>query len=168
LDDHSGSVAHAAADAAQELASLRARLDASAADDAAAFARVLAARRLPRETEDESRARANAVEAALKGATLVPLEVARASVRVAEILETLADLSRPGWLADAAGGTQLALTAVAAARYNVLANTARLGDEEFAAQQRARAGELLESAREISARVEETFLGSVMNGREAA
>lgn len=143
-----------AREALQELAELRARLAGAVEEDEAAFAEVLAVRRMPQGGDEDSRARAVAVESALKGAANVPLEVARDSCRVAEILETLAELGDPAWLSDAGVGAQLALAAVAGARYNVLVNVRELEDEEFAAEHAARADDLLERAREIAARVE--------------
>ena len=138
----------------QELTDLRARLVEAADEDAAAFAGVIGARRMPKGTDEERRARAQAVEEALKWAANVPLEVARHAVRVAELLETLAELGDPAWLSDAAAGAQLALAATVSARYNVLVNVREIEDEEFAAEHRARADDLTERAREIAARVE--------------
>ena len=145
----------------QTLTALHARLTEAVAEDAAAFARVLAARRLPRASEDERRARAHAVEEALKGAAIVPLEVASLAVQAGELLETLAELSEPAWLSDAASGAQLALAAATAARYNVLVNTAEIEDEEFVDEHRARAGDLLARARDIAARIEEMLLDAI-------
>jgi glutamate formiminotransferase / formiminotetrahydrofolate cyclodeaminase len=141
----------------QELTDLRARLAEAADEDAAAFAGVIGARRMPRASEEERQARARAVEESLKGAANVPLEVARHAVCVAELLETLAELGDPAWLSDAAAGAQLALAAAVSARYNVLVNVREIGDEEFAAEHRARADDLVERAREIAARVEASF-----------
>ncbi|MCA1628650.1 MAG: glutamate formimidoyltransferase, partial [Acidobacteria bacterium] len=104
-------LAREAQEALEELESLRARLAEAAEADAAAFARVLAARRLQSADEEERRLRANAVEAALKGATIVPLEVAKVSVQIGELIEALAELGDPGWLSDSAAGAQLALSA---------------------------------------------------------
>lgn len=150
-----------AREALQELGELRARLVDAADEDEAAFAEVLAARRMPRASDEERREREVAVEWALKGAANVPLEVARHGVRVAEILETLAELGDPAWLSDAGVGAQLALASVVGARYNVLVNVAEVEDEEFAAEHRARADDLLERAREIAARVEEMLTDSI-------
>jgi glutamate formiminotransferase/formiminotetrahydrofolate cyclodeaminase len=150
-----------AQEALQALADLRARLADAVDEDAAAFARVLAARRLPDGGEDERRRRARAVEEALKGAAVVPLEVARLGLQACELLETLAELGDEAWLSDAATGTQLARAAVASARYNVLVNAAAIEDEEFAAEHRARAEDLHARTREIAARVEAMFLDSL-------
>jgi glutamate formiminotransferase/formiminotetrahydrofolate cyclodeaminase len=141
-------------DALAELKPLRARLEVASGDDAASFKRVVEARRMPEENEDERLARSSEVEAALKGAATVPLEVAGIAVQVLELLETLAEIGNPNALSDAATGAQLSLAAVASARYNVLVNTALIEDEEFTLETRLRADDLLERAKEISARVE--------------
>lgn len=150
-----------ARDALQALNDLRARLAEAADADGASFAGVLGARRMPGRNDEERRARAHAVEEALKGATAVPLETASLAVQVGELLETLAELGEPAWLSDSATGAQLALAAVVAARYNVLVNAAEIEDEEFTGEHLARADDLLERAREIAARVEVMLLESI-------
>lgn len=148
-------------DALNDLKPLRARLEIAAKDDAASFAAVLDARRMPQATEDERLARASEIEAALKGAGSVPLEVAGVAVQVLELLETLAEIGNPNALSDAATGAQLALAAIASARYNVLVNTAEIEDEEFTQEHRSRADDLLERAREIASRIEAMFMDSI-------
>jgi glutamate formiminotransferase/formiminotetrahydrofolate cyclodeaminase len=148
-------------DVLMELTPLRARLARAAMEDAASFARVMEARRLPQATEDERRERANRLEGALKGAALVPLEVAGVAVQVLELLETLSEIGNPNALSDAATGAQLILAAATAARYNVLVNTADIEDEEFALEHRSRANDLLERAREITARIEASLMESI-------
>ena len=148
-------------DALAELKPLRARLEVAAHDDATSFGRVVEARRLPQTNVNEKLERLSEIEAALKGAATVPLEVAGVSVQVLELLETLAEIGNPNALSDAATGAQLALAAVASARYNVLVNTAEIEDEEFAMEHRSRADDLLERACEIAARVEAMLLDSI-------
>ena len=150
-----------ARDALQALETLRLRLSGAAEEDGASFAQVLAARRLPQKNEEERRARANAVEEALKGAASVPLEVASLAVQVGELLETLAELGEPAWLSDSATGAQLALASAVSARYNVLVNTSEIEDEEFAFEHVARVDDLLTRAREIAARVEAMLMESI-------
>ena len=150
-------------DALAELTPLRARLAQAATEDAASFERVMEARRLPQSTEVEKRERANKLEAVLKGAATIPLEVAGVAVQVLELLETLSEIGNPNALSDAATGAQLSLAAVASARYNVLVNIADIEDEEFAEEHRSRAGDLLERAREIAARIEASLIESIGN-----
>jgi formiminotetrahydrofolate cyclodeaminase len=148
-------------EALAELKPLRARLEVAVKDDAESFNHVMEARRLPQTTEEQKRARASEIEAALKGAASVPLEVANVAVQVLELLETLAEIGNPNALSDAATGAQLALSSVASARYNVLVNTAEIEDEEFTKEHRSRADDLLERAREIAARVEAMLMDSL-------
>jgi glutamate formiminotransferase/formiminotetrahydrofolate cyclodeaminase len=145
-------------DTLSELTPLRARLARAAVDDAASFERVMEARRLPHGSEDERLERANKLEEALKGAAIVPLEVAGVAVQVLELLETLAEIGNPNALSDAGVGAQLSLAAVASARYNVLVNVADIEDEEFAVEHRSRASDLLERAREIAFRIEAVLM----------
>ncbi|HEY1404744.1 MAG TPA: glutamate formimidoyltransferase, partial [Pyrinomonadaceae bacterium] len=139
-----------ARDALQALGNLRARHLEAADEDGASFAGVIGARRMPGRSDEERRARANAIEEALKGAAAVPLEVASLALQVGELLETLAELGEPAWLSDSATGAQLALAAVVSARYNVLVNASEIEDEEFTGEHLSRADDLLERAREIA------------------
>lgn len=148
-------------DVLAELTPLRARLQRAATEDAASFARVMEARRLPSGGEDERRERANRLEEALKGAALIPLEVAGVAVQVLELLETLSEIGNPNALSDAATGAQLILAAATSARYNVLVNITDIEDEEFAFEHRSRANDLLERAREITARIEASLMESI-------
>jgi glutamate formiminotransferase / formiminotetrahydrofolate cyclodeaminase len=148
-------------EALAELAPLRSSLRLAAMRDAESFERVVDARSLPRSTEDERALRASEIEAALKGAATVPLEIANLTVQVLELLETLAEIGNPVALSDAATGAQLALAAVASARYNVLVNTAEIEDEEFSREHRSRADDLMERARGSAARVEAMFMDSI-------
>ncbi len=148
-------------DVLMELTPLRTRLARAATEDAASFQRVMEARRLPQGEEDERRERANRLEEALKGAALIPLEVAGVAVQVLELLETLSEIGNPNALSDAATGAQLILAATTAARYNVLVNTADIEDEEFAFEHRSRASDLLERAREITTRIEVSLMESI-------
>lgn len=154
-------VAREVQDALDELTSSRSQLSEIAQFDAWSFEQVLKARRAPQRNPDEAATRAANLEAALKTATTVPLDVAAVSVQVLELLETLAKIGNTNALSDAATGAQLALASVASARYNVLVNAAAIVDEDFVREHRLRAEELLAQAREIAARVEILFLDSI-------
>lgn len=148
-------------DALALLTPLRARLNQAVAEDSASFERVMKARKLSQASDEERRERMSHIEEALKGAAIVPLEVAGVAVQVLELLEILGEIGNTNALSDAATGAQLSLAAVASARYNVLVNTAGIEDEEFALEHRSRADDLLERAREIAARIEALLLDSI-------
>ena len=148
-------------DALDLLTPLSERLNQLVSEDSASFKRVIRARRLPQDSDEARLERDSHIEEALKGAAIVPLEVAGVAVQVLELLETLAELGSSSALSDAATGAELSVAAVASARYNVLVNTAEIEDEEFTIEHRSRADDLLERAREIATRIETLLLDSI-------
>ena len=122
-----------------ELTSLMAR-------DAAAYGVVMDAYKLPKETDEQSAARARAIDEALVGAAEVPLETARASADVAELAEQAAASGNPNAVSDAGVAALLAQAACQGAVYNVRINVTALSDKSLgqpllrqAAEQLARA-----------------------------
>lgn len=148
-------------DALSLLSSLRVRLGEAVNEDVESFERVLKARKAEKSGGAEKRETAGRLEEALKGAALVPLEVAGIAVQVLELLETLAEIGNTNGLSDAATGAQVSLAAVAAARYNVFVNTSEIDDEEFVVEHRSRADDFLDRAREIASRVESLLMDSL-------
>lgn len=148
-------------DALDLLLPLRTRLNQLRTEDSASYKRVIRARRMPKDDEEKRLERNSHIEEALKGAAIVPLEVAGVAVQVLELIETLAENGSTNTLSDAATGAQLSVAAVVSARYNVLVNTAEIEDEEFTIEHRSRADDLLERAREIGARIEALLLDSI-------
>jgi glutamate formiminotransferase/formiminotetrahydrofolate cyclodeaminase len=114
--------------------------------DAAAFAAVLAAMRLPRA---DAAAREVAVRQATRRATQVPLDVLEKSAQAAVLASTAARLGTRAALSDAGVAALCAATAAESAYYNVLINLANLdpvGDADFVAQSRAAAKSALDSS----------------------
>jgi formiminotetrahydrofolate cyclodeaminase len=116
-----------------ELATLRSRLTALVDRDAASYDAVVAAYRLPKNTDDEKAARKSAVRDAMRGATEVPLETARAAARLVALGSRVADQGNPNARTDAAVAVDMARTAVAGAIQNVEINLEGLNDAAFAA-----------------------------------
>ncbi len=88
---------------------LRHRALALADEDAAAYRRVLAGYRLPRQPDPEGRQRV--IREALEGATAVPLEVARLAAEAAVLGGRLVALGNPNLQGDAVGAVLLAQAA---------------------------------------------------------
>ena len=101
------------------------------------------AQAMPRETEDESRAREEALQAALRASTVVPLRVAERSAELLELAVEAAELGNPYLISDAAVGAELAAAALASAELNVRLNLGGVEDAEFVRGSRER----LEEAR---------------------
>jgi formiminotetrahydrofolate cyclodeaminase len=91
-------------------------------EDAAAYQAVIAARRLPRETEGEKAARQQAVEAATSAATDVPLRTARACLAVLQQAVAAAEHGNPNARSDATSAAALAWAGLAGALENVRIN----------------------------------------------
>jgi glutamate formiminotransferase/formiminotetrahydrofolate cyclodeaminase len=115
-----------------EAETLRATLTASVAADCAAFTAVMQAYTLPRGSASEATTRANAIEQALHGATIVPLQVARDSARVLELAASVAEQGNRNAVSDAGTAANLAVAAVHSAAFNVCTNAAAVKDREVA------------------------------------
>ena len=126
----------------EEFAGLRARLQAAIDRDAASFEALLAAMRLPKATEEEKKARQDAVERATQVATEVPLEVAKAATAVLDALARLGPISTPAMASDVNTGTHLAVAAIRGALENVRINLDSIRDAAFQKEARARAEKL--------------------------
>jgi formiminotetrahydrofolate cyclodeaminase len=94
--------------------------------DSEAYAAVLAANRLPRQSDDERQSRRIAQAAALERAIEVPRSIARLAREIAGLDTTIAAHGNPRLLSDAAVSVVLAAAAAEAAAINVRVN---LGDE---------------------------------------
>jgi glutamate formiminotransferase/formiminotetrahydrofolate cyclodeaminase len=108
---------------------LRAQLRRLVDDDAAAYARVSAAYRLPK----GSPARRRAVDEALVGAVQTPLAMARGAARLIALAQEIAAIGNPNARSDAHVAVALARAAVAGAVENVRVNVASLSEPSVAA-----------------------------------
>ena len=141
---------------------LRTEATGLAAEDATAFTAVIAAYRLPRETEAESEARSARIQAALAGAADVPRRTALAASEVLDLAEQLTPIGNLNVIADAAAGAASARAALQTALVNIDANRAALSDPGLRAELDAAAAAItsdLERADAIVARVRERMAG---------
>lgn len=117
--------------------------------DSESYDAVVAAHRLPKGTPDEQAARAAAVQAALRGATEVPLDVMRACQAVVHEGTTVARHGNPAAASDVGVALELLVAALRGAAANVRANLDSVRDVGFASGARDEA-ERLERAMELS------------------
>jgi glutamate formiminotransferase/formiminotetrahydrofolate cyclodeaminase len=101
---------------------LRADLSRAVEEDASAFAGVLAAFKLPKDTPEHEAVRMAAIEEATLKAAEVPLENARRALTVMELCAQAAALGNLNAISDAAAGAALAKAALVSAGYNVRIN----------------------------------------------
>lgn len=138
----------------QEAGGLRREFETLAAEDMAAFDRVMDAYRLPKATEREKELRREAVQAALRQATEIPLEVARAGLQTAGLAERLAAIGRESVLSDAGVACYLGEAAVRSALVNVGVNARLLHDRHYVERTLREKERLAAEAAAVTERVE--------------
>ena len=113
--------------------------------DTRAFNDVMAAYRLPKATDEEKAARTGAIQAALRGATEIPLETLRACAEALTHGRPVADNGNPSAASDVGVAIGLLRAAAEGAAANVRINLVGLKDEAFKAATDAETTRLLAS-----------------------
>lgn len=103
-------------------------------EDTKAFNKIIAAFRLPKNTEQEVNDRKFAIEAATKEATRVPFRVMETAYNSMEVMLEMAETGLQNSLSDAGVGALCARTAVIGAYYNVRINAKDIKDKAFASK----------------------------------
>jgi len=109
----------------------RKKLTADIDRDSDAFDAVMAAFRLPKNTEEEKNKRKHAIQEALKTAALVPLEVAKSAYEIMKMAEKAVLNGNKNAVTDATVAAMMARTAVLSALYNVRINLSSIQDVDF-------------------------------------
>jgi glutamate formiminotransferase/formiminotetrahydrofolate cyclodeaminase len=130
---------------------LRRELTAAVVEDASAFSDVMAAMRMPKETEDEQQERAEAIQRATLHACEVPLGVACKAAEVIDLAVETAESGNINAISDAASSAAQAQAAVTGAGLNVRINAATLTDQAVASRMVAELDELEKRAGEKQA-----------------
>jgi len=105
-----------------------ARLEALMNEDAASFDAMVAARRLPKETEEEKAARSAAMQAAALHAAEVPMETARCAATLLSRVPLVAEKGNPNAASDAGVAALLLAAAAEGALLNVGINLGSIKD----------------------------------------
>jgi formiminotetrahydrofolate cyclodeaminase len=99
--------------------------------DSNAYAGVMKAYKMPKETDQEKKERQGAIQEALKGAASVPLEVAEMGIRLLSLAEILVREGNQNAITDAAVSALVARSAIIGALYNVRINLLSIRDATF-------------------------------------
>ena len=113
-------------------------------EDTAAFNKIMDVFGMPKGTDEEKAARAEAMEVATLYATQVPLRTMKAAYKAFDVIRAMAEEGNPNSVSDAGVGALAARSAVMGACLNVKINAAGLKD-------RAMAEALVKEAEEIQA-----------------
>ena len=123
--------------------------------DTDAFNQVLAAMRLPKKSDAEQVARAEATELANQEATRVPLEVLERSVEALELALIVARDGNPNAVTDAGVAGACALAAAEGAALNVRINLGSLADDQWAENAGSATESFLEQSRTLAHQVQQ-------------
>ncbi len=107
---------------------MRTRFIALIDEDAASFEKVMGALKLPKENEDQERARREAIARATVGASEVPRETAETALAALAVGDVLAELGAKSAISDVACGALCLEAAARAAAYNIRINLGGMED----------------------------------------
>ncbi|MBV6451594.1 MAG: hypothetical protein MHPDNHAH_02338 [Anaerolineales bacterium] len=108
---------------------LRAEMTQAVDDDAASFEAVIGAFKLPKETEEQQKARTAAIQRATLNAAHIPLHSAQRSVKIMELAVKCAEHGNLNAISDALSGFAMSRASLTAAAYNVRINVHSLPDK---------------------------------------
>ncbi len=108
-----------------------ARLKQLTLDDMQAFDDYMAVFRMPKETDEEKKARAEAMQAAAKKATLVPLSICKACLEILEEADELSKYGNKMAISDVGVGAMVAEAALRSCMLSVDINLPSIKDQDF-------------------------------------
>ena len=127
--------------------------------DIDAYARVMDAYKLPKETDAQKSSRTLAIQAALKHASDVPMIVAEKCAAILDLAQSVASHGNKNAASDAAVGALMAEAGLRGAAFNVSINLGSIKDETYSNQKRARIAQLVARAAQIKSEILTTVEG---------
>ena len=125
-------------------------------DDTAAFNILMDTFGMPKNTDEEQKARSAAIKQATVGVTEVPLATLKRCVETLELCREVAEKGNQNALSDAGTGAAMALACAEGAYYNVLINTNSMPKKsEYRAKVREEADAAMAQSRQIAGVVRE-------------
>jgi len=132
-------------DVAEDCTSHARRLEALIDRDSVAYDQVVAAYRLPKQTDAEKSTRSEAIQRAMRAAIDTPLEVMRACAAAMAHVATLNALANPNASSDVQVGLELLRAGLRGARANVAINVGSIKDATYVETVRTEVAALSES-----------------------
>jgi len=157
LEEHQTLVADVLEKAEKVAKSLMLRVDL----DTQAFNRVMAAFKLPKETDDEKKARTGAIQEGYKEAVQSPLSIARECVSVLHLAQSATGKSNTNAISDLGVAAMQAYAGLEGAVMNVKINLPSIKDEAFNAKTLSETATLLEDGRKARDNVYAYVSGSI-------
>ncbi len=123
-------------------------------EDVAAYGAVSAAYSMPRASDDEKKARSEAIQKALVTAMAPPMKVVRACGAIADVLDRLAAVCNPMLISDVGVAAAIVKGALLGARLNVDINLSSLKDAQLKSSTAAQLNSLVSQA---SQKLDQTY-----------
>jgi len=133
-------------------------------EDTDAFNKLLAGFRLPKNTEEESAARDEAIQGATKHATTIPFTVMEESLAAIRLAKTVAESGMKSSASDAGVAAHVGRAGVEGAWLNVRINVPQITDKAWVDDRLERGGKILEKARALADEVQEIVLRNIEGG----
>ena len=124
-----------------------------AAEDSKAYDAVVAARRLPKDTDEQKSERTRRISIANQHAAEVPMRTARAAVRLLLALPDLAQKGNPNAVSDVGAAALLLDACNESALLNVGINLSGIEDPSFVAQMQRETADLQEESQRLRSQV---------------
>lgn len=121
--------------------------------DATSFDDVMKAFKLPKETDEEKKARTEAIQNGMKLAANVPLETAQAAMEILGMIEAVVERGNSNAVTDGAVAAMMTRTAVLSALYNVKINLGSIKDAEYVEKAADEVARIEKEVVEIEARI---------------
>lgn len=143
---------------AERMKGIQGQFSALADQDAKVFAPLAKCYSLPSGTEEEKAYKAEAMEARLLDASLVPMEIMEKASEMLEIMDILADKGSRMAVSDVGVGVQFIRTALLGAVMNVYINTKSMKNREKAEEMNEKAERLIKEGTEAADRIYQKVL----------
>lgn len=137
----------------EELEPIRIMLLASIDRDSNAYDAVMASFGMPKGTPEERATRKEAIQASMRTASEVPMDVARRAARALDLASMVAEMGNPNALSDAGCGARFIEAGLRGALYNVRINLPSIKDEAYVADMTREVKAISQRADEALARV---------------
>jgi formiminotetrahydrofolate cyclodeaminase len=124
-----------------------------AREDSLAYDAVVAARRLPKDTEEEKKTRSEAIQESNRYASQVPMRTARAAAQLLAALPELVEKGNPNALSDAGAAALLLDAAAEGALLNVGINLPGISDQELVGAMQRETATIQEETRRLRSHV---------------
>ncbi|WP_027626845.1 cyclodeaminase/cyclohydrolase family protein [Clostridium lundense] len=118
-------------------------------EDSDSFNKIMAAFKMPKDTDEQKAERTKAIQQGFKGAATVPLNVGKDAFELLQLAEKVILKGNQNAVTDGAVAAMSARTAVHSAFYNVKINLGSIKDEEFVNSAKKQMEELESKVNEI-------------------